>query len=96
MNNEIKVTQAGMSDLIERLRDAVHGIEGVLHSLDEQVAKLRGGWTGAASDAYDDAQKKWRGQLGEMNDLLDRHRTNTIENAELFDSAVKKNQQIWS
>ena len=46
MNDEIKVTQAGMSDLIERLRDAVHGIEGVLHSLDEQVAKLRGGWTG--------------------------------------------------
>ena len=96
MTDEIKVTQAGMSELIDRLRDAIQGIERILHDLDDEVADLRGSWDGAASDAYNRAHSKWSEQLNEMNGLLERHRSNTIASAELFADAVKENQKIWS
>lgn len=96
MSNEIKVTQAGMSALIDRLRDAIQGIEAILRELDGRVADLRGGFTGEASEAYNRAHEKWTAQLDEMNALLARHRNNTIAGAELFQDAVTKNREIWS
>jgi len=96
MSDEIKVTQAGMSALTDRLRDAIRAIEGILRDLDGKVAELRGGFTGEASEAYVRAHEKWTAQLDEMNALLARHRSNTIAGAELFQDAVGKNREIWS
>ena len=96
MSDEIKVTQAGMSALIDRLRDAIQAIEGILRDLDDKVAELRGGWSGEASDAYNRAHETWTAQLDEMNSLLARHRNNTIAGAELFQDAANKNREIWS
>ena len=96
MSNEIKVTQQGMSQLIDRLHEAIQRIETILRGLDENVEKLRGGWTGEASDAYDRAQRAWATQLNDMNELLAYHRRETIQTAENFQNAVRKNQQTWS
>ena len=96
MSDEILVTQAGMSALADRLRDAVQTIGALLRELDEKVAGLRGGFTGAASDAYKRAHDAWTAELGEMNAALDRYRSNTVVGAELFRDAVRKNEQTWS
>jgi len=96
MSDEIKVTQAGMSALIDALRDAIQGIEAILRELDSKVSELRGGWSGEASEAYNRAQARWTAQLDEMNGLLARHRNDTIAGAELFKDAVAKNREIWS
>jgi WXG100 family type VII secretion target len=96
MSSEIKVNQAGMSTLIDRLRESIQAIEGILRGLDEDVAKLRGAWGGEASDAYDRAQQRWTAELGQMNELLAHHRRSAIASAELFEDAVQKNKQIWS
>lgn len=96
MSDEIKVIQAGMSTLIDRLHDSVNAFDAILRRLDDDVAKLRGAWSGEASDAYDQAQKAWSNQLEEMNALLASHRRDSIATAERFKDAVSKNTQVWS
>lgn len=59
-----------MEGLVGTMEDAVAAISAHLDRLDEQVAALRGSWTGEASDAYDKAQRINRQQLAELNRFL--------------------------
>lgn len=59
-----------MERLIGTLQASTSAIGGRLDRLDEEVAALRGAWSGEASDAYDAAQRTSRAQLREMNRIL--------------------------
>ncbi len=48
-----------------QLRDHLEGLERTMNTLRSQ-------WTGEAQAAYDEAQRKWNTQLGEMQQLLER------------------------
>lgn len=53
------------------LRAARAEIAARLATLDGEVARLRGGWSGDAQRAYDTAHAQWSAQMTTMGDLLD-------------------------
>jgi WXG100 family type VII secretion target len=96
MSDEIKVTHAGMDQLIDLLQDGVRNITGILRTLDDDVADLRARFTGEASDAYDRAHRDWTSRLDEMNDLLAHHRAHASRAQEIFQGVARKNADLWS
>lgn len=96
MSERIMVTNAGMDELIDRLRAAIAQFTHLLDALDQEVATLRGKWTGEASDAYDRAQRDWTARLTALNELLAEHRNQTVRAQEIFQDARKKNEALWS
>lgn len=96
MSERIMVTQAGMDQLIDQLRDAVQHFTQLLEVLDQEVSTLRGRWTGEASDAYDRAQREWTAKLTALNELLAEHRHTTVRAQEIFQDARRKNEALWS
>ena len=72
MADQVGMNFGGMDHLLLTLRDANLAIGATLDELDERVATLRDQWSGAASDAYDEAQQRSRDQLHQMNGILSR------------------------
>lgn len=67
---DIAVSGEGLGSLRESLARTAQGIAEELRTLDEKVARLRGEWSGDASDAYDSAQREWTACLDEMGRIL--------------------------
>lgn len=85
-----------MDQLTERLQAGVNELTRILDHLNQEVATLRGNWTGSATDAYDRAQRQWTAQLREMNELLAQHRGTAHHAQEIFRDARRRNAEIWS
>jgi 6 kDa early secretory antigenic target len=66
----LKVETTQVINLAEQIRGGAKGITSQLEQLDAEVGKLRSSWSGAAQQAYDEAQRKWTQSLTEMNTLL--------------------------
>lgn len=96
MSERIMVTQAGMDELIDRLRDAIRQYAHLLDALDQEVAVLRDKWTGEASDAYDRAQRDWTAKLAALNELLAEHRNTSVRAQEIFQDTRRKNESLWA
>ncbi|MFG6502497.1 WXG100 family type VII secretion target [Microbacterium sp. P05] len=56
--------------LLSSLHAATDALGTELDALDDAVEKLRGGWDGAAHEAYDSAQVEWSAALKAMHHLL--------------------------
>ncbi len=84
-----------MERLIGTLQNATSAISGRLDRLDEQVAVLRGAWTGEASDAYDRAQRTNREQLREMNRILRSSGTATDQIRARHAAAADAVEKLW-
>ena len=96
MSERIMVTQAGMDELIDRLRDAIRQYANLLDALDQEVSTLRDKWTGEASDAYDRAQREWSAKLVALNELLAEHRNTSVKAQEIFQDTRRKNESLWA
>jgi WXG100 family type VII secretion target len=66
-----------------------------LEALDERVRVLRAGWTGAASDAYDEAHRQWTAQLNAMNKILASASNAAAKSSERYASGRAKIQERW-
>ena len=56
--------------LAGQIRTGANGIRGELEQLDQNINKLRASWGGEAQASYDEAQRKWTTQVGELQQLL--------------------------
>lgn len=56
--------------LASQIRQGANNIRGSLDKLEADVTKLRGGWSGEAQVAYDQAQLRWNKSLAELQQLL--------------------------
>jgi WXG100 family type VII secretion target len=91
-----KVLHESMTGLVDRLTAGVAEIQRVLDTLEHEVSTLRGGWSGEASDAYERAQRAWTAQLHELHVYLAQHRDSAAHAQDVFATAKKRNEQIWS
>lgn len=66
----LKVDPARLSQLAESIKSNSDKIGQELEQLGSAVSKLRGQWSGEAQVSYDQAQRNWNQQIGEMNALL--------------------------
>jgi 6 kDa early secretory antigenic target len=76
--------------LAEQIRGGANGIKSQLDQLDGEVAKLRGSWSGAAQQAYDEAQRKWNQSITDMQQLLGNIATQTEHVAAGYDQTDAK------
>lgn len=73
------ITPAQVVLLAEQISNGSKGIQQKLEELDAKVGVLRQSWDGAAQESYDQAQAKWTKQLVELNELLARIATTTVQ-----------------
>jgi len=66
----ISFDPARHADMVDVLARAAGSLEDVLAALDGEVSALRGAWSGAARDAYDEAQREWTVSLDALNRAL--------------------------
>jgi WXG100 family type VII secretion target len=71
MTVEYSLRTGGMSQLVDVLRSAEGKIRAELVALDLEAARLRTGWTGEASAAYERAYAEWSRSLAELRRILD-------------------------
>ena len=84
-----------MDAAVQALASANGEIAATLQNLDDTVAKLRGEWTGAASDAYDRAHADWLAATAAMNQVLDHARSTTSEVSDRHRTAENAVKAIW-
>jgi WXG100 family type VII secretion target len=95
MDNAMKVEFEAITDAVARLGTAEAGIGATLSALDEQVARLRGRWSGEASDAYDRAQQEWTTAIRELNELLAQATASLTAARDGFRAAEDANIARW-
>ena len=79
MDATTSITPAQVVALAEQISNGAKGIQQKLDDLDAKVNTLRASWDGAAQEAYDQAQLKWTKQLNDLNTLLAKIATTTVE-----------------
>ena len=84
-----------MESLVQSIGSANAGIDSTLRALDDDVALLRGQWTGAAREAYDRAHAEWTTALSAMNGVLDDVRKATGEITARHRAAENGVKGIW-
>lgn len=87
MPDIIRVRHDGLHAHLLALRQAESRIRRRLDDLDAEVVLLRGQWSGAASDAYDLAHRKWDLELKRMGDIL-------AEATALADAAAERHRAV--
>ncbi|MGN8026714.1 WXG100 family type VII secretion target [Microbacterium sp. 22242] len=75
----MSVRPESVTQLSGEIRRGAGGIRTELDKLESEVTKLRGSWSGAAQQAYDEAQRKWTRSLTELQQLLEQIATKTQE-----------------
>lgn len=65
--------------LAGQISTGANGIRERLEQLDSEVSKLRSSWDGSAQVAYDEAQVKWNKSLTELNQLLQKIASTTVD-----------------
>ena len=79
MDATTSITPAQVVALAEQISNGAKGIQQKLDDLDAKVNTLRASWDGAAQEAYDQAQLKWTKQLNDLNTLLAKIATTTVQ-----------------
>lgn len=67
----LRVNHAGLDLAAQDLGAAVKEIDDRMNRLEDELAPLRGDWTGQAQTAYHAAKARWDAAIHEMRDLLD-------------------------
>jgi WXG100 family type VII secretion target len=82
--------------LLERLHAATLGIEGQLNGLQDAVAEVRDGWSGAARAAYDQAQDGWSTAMRAMHGILSQADDAAATAGETLRAAEATAIRLWS
>jgi WXG100 family type VII secretion target len=82
--------------LVLTLDAAATAIQAELDDLDGEVARLRGGWDGAARDAYDTAQREWKVAMDALRDALARAGQGVSAAADQLRSAGDSVAALWA
>ncbi|NTW40454.1 MAG: WXG100 family type VII secretion target [Cellulomonadaceae bacterium] len=96
MSHQLTFDWNAIERTAQSLDDAARDMTGVLEDLDQQVSVLRGQWTGAAQQAYDDAQQKWAEAMRELVTLAADASRVAGDAASRYASAERSNTQRWS
>jgi len=59
-----------VSVLAGQIRQGATGIRSELDALEHKIGQLRAAWGGQAQVAYDQAQRGWTAQIGQLQELL--------------------------
>ncbi len=66
----MSVNPAQVSALAGQIRTGSQNIRSTLDTLESEVNKLKGAWSGEALESYNQAQRKWTTSVAEMQQLL--------------------------
>ncbi|MCI2959077.1 WXG100 family type VII secretion target [Agromyces atrinae] len=93
---DIKASGEALERAHVELVRAGHELEELLRTLDTKVDKLRGAWSGDASDAYERAQREWTALLEEMRRLVADYGRRVHEVDDRYREASRTiSQKIW-
>jgi WXG100 family type VII secretion target len=65
---------AEFDSLLAELSRTNAALDSTLTQFDRRLAAMRGGWAGAASDAYEDARRRWDLSMRRRRQMLERIR----------------------
>ena len=87
----MSVQTAQVSAAAAQIRIGSKNIHTAIETLEAEVAKLRGAWSGESQASYDAAQRKWTQSLNEMQSLLERIASSTEQIAQTYNQSDKRN-----
>ncbi|QEW01073.1 WXG100 family type VII secretion target [Microbacterium caowuchunii] len=67
---DLSISPAALTASAAELRRESQRIEAALRSLEQEAARLRVNWDGAARVAYDNAQRQWSATFEQMKTVL--------------------------
>jgi WXG100 family type VII secretion target len=82
--------------LLERLHAATLEIQRQLDELEDAVTEVRGGWSGAARAACDDAQNRWSTAMRAMHSILNQADEAAATAGETLRAAEATAIRLWS
>lgn len=85
----MSVNPAQVTALAGQIRTGSQNIRTTLDSLESEINKLKGAWSGEALEAYDQAQRKWTSSVNEMQQLLTQIAGKTEEISQQYTSTDK-------
>ncbi len=93
--NRIAADFGGMDSIASEIQSAVSRLEGRLASYDQDLAPLKGAWTGEASTAYQAAKKEWESAINDLKGLLAKTGMTVNDASSNFRATEKKNASAF-
>lgn len=93
---ELVVDFARLQAAVDRMASFGKEVESCLQDVDRTMAILRATWSGDASDAQADAQRRWDEGAEQMQKSLEQLRTIADGARKNYTDAVTGNLKMWS
>ena len=93
---EIRTSNEAFDQSVALLARANQDLQGMLNQLNETVQLLREQWTGAANDAYSDAQQRWSQNMDVMTEQVARASKALADIKTNYNTAEKGVERLWS
>ncbi len=90
-----RVSDAGMQQGIAALQKAADNLEKELNDLQSKLKVSLAEWAGAATEAYQEVQRRWDSQYMEMQNIVSQMRTSLTQITDNYASNEKKVQGRW-
>lgn len=92
---ELKVNFGGLEAAAGDIQNSANQIQGRLDELGSQLAPLRADWTGAASEAYQQAKTKWDSAMADMRNLLAEIGSQVSSSNSDYQATENRNASRW-
>ncbi|PKI89926.1 hypothetical protein CW368_12240 [Actinomycetales bacterium SN12] len=93
---EIRTSNEAFDRTVTLLARANQDLQSMLVQLNETVRVLREDWTGAANDAYTDAQQRWSRNMAIMTEQVARASKALADIQTNYNAASKDVENLWS
>jgi len=93
---EIRTSNEAFDRSVALLARANQDLQSMLDQLNETVQALRQQWTGAANDAYTDAQQRWSRNMEIMTEQVARASAALADIQTNYNAAEKDVERLWS
>ncbi|MBA8815028.1 WXG100 family type VII secretion target [Microbacterium halimionae] len=93
---DLNVSPEALTASAGELRRESQRIEAALRSLEQEAARLRGSWDGAARVAYDNAHREWSTTFEQMKSLLGSIATATEQISENYVETDRNSAKLFT
>ena len=95
MSSQIKVTFAEIQQAASDITSASNTIDQHLDALKNKIAPIVADWTGDASTAYQDAQRRWDQAAKDFNETLQAIGVAVRQAGEGYEGAEGSAKKLW-
>lgn len=93
--NDLRVDFGGLATASADIASSAGAVESLLDDLERSLQPLRSGWSGEASEAYEQARVQWSAALTDMKELLARIGAAVSTSGEEYLRVERANAARW-